>query len=72
MAYNILHGTIGHSCAFQHPRLSLSGKCPSKRIIEGVGLLYMGDGDIWNSVKDGHGLMPTYSLRREDYLNSYG
>ena len=54
-----------HACHYQ-------GNASSKRIIEGLGLLYMGDLDIWNSVKDGRGLMPTYSLRRADYLNSHG
>lgn len=40
----------------------------SKRILEGLGMTFIGDYDVWDSVAAGRGLMATYAVSREDYL----
>ena len=42
----------------------------SKRILEKLGMIYSGDEDLWDSVKQGIGLVPVYELSREQYLRS--
>lgn len=46
------------------------GNDVSKRILEGVGMTYLGDADVWDSVAAGRGLMATYAVSREDYLGN--
>lgn len=42
----------------------------SKRILDKIGMVYAGDEDLWDSVKQGLGLLPVYELKREHYLRS--
>jgi RimJ/RimL family protein N-acetyltransferase len=42
----------------------------SKRILEKLGMVYYGDEDLWDSVAQGLGLVPVYTLNRETYFNS--
>ena len=41
----------------------------SRKIIEAIGFVYYRDEDLWGSVEKGDGLLPTYLLDRESYLN---
>ena len=40
----------------------------SRRVMENVGMRHVKDVDLYNSVAKGYGLLPFYSLEREDYL----
>jgi RimJ/RimL family protein N-acetyltransferase len=40
----------------------------SKRILEKLGMVHVGDEDLWDSVEKGLGLIPVYVLARDKYL----
>ena len=41
----------------------------SKKVIEKMGFAYRSDEDLWDSVAKGDGLLATYTLDRDHYLD---
>ena len=48
----------------------VAGNIGSKRIIERIGMTFVGDMDLWDSVKNGHGLLPVYTFDRKSFEHS--